>query len=270
MSRSDTHSMLARLSERDVAILQSLREHRLLSTNQLRRLHFASGHTTAAAATRSTIRVLSRLESQRLVSRLTRRIGGVRRGSSGLVWQVGPTGERLLRALSGDEQRRRYVEGSGAFTAHTIATAELALQLTESVRNGTIELVSLETEPTCWRSFVGSHGGMEYLKPDLFAVTAAADFEDHWFIEADLGTEHPPVVVRKAQVYQRYATYGAHQARHGLFPAVLWVVPSEARRAALSAALAADKTLQAGLFKVTTTEDFLRCIHRGSAPGASP
>ena len=86
---------------------------------------------------------------------------------------------------------------------------------------------------------------MEWLKPDLSFVTASGDYEDHWFIEADLATEHPPVVVRKAKVYQRYAATGAHQARYGLFPAVTWVVPDKARQRALQAALAADRAIQA-------------------------
>ncbi len=265
MNPTDTTSLLMRLSERDVAILESLHAHRLLTTVHIRRRHFAIGHATIPAASGATLRVLVRLESHNLVSRLARRIGGVRAGSSGIVWQLGATGERLLRTMHGQKQRRRYVEPSAAFTAHTLAVAELAVRLQELRDWQTVEVISVQTEPSCWRSFVGPHGQLEWLKPDLYAVTASGDFEDHWFCEADLATEHPPVVVRKAKVYQRYAATGAHQARHGLFPAVVWVVPDTARQGALEAALAADKTVQPGLFRVVTTDEFSGLITSGHA-----
>jgi hypothetical protein len=260
MSPTDTASLLLRLSERDVACLESLRAYRLLQTGHVRRLHFAHGHATVNAATGATMRVLTRLESHGLVTRLERRIGGVRSGSSGIVWQLGATGERLLRTMHGQKKRRRYVEPSPAFTAHTLAVAELAVTLHELRDQGAVELISVETEPSCWRSFAGPHGTLEWLKPDLFVITAHGDYEDHWFFEADLATEHPPVVVRKAKVYQRYAASGAHQARHGLFPAVVWVVPDTARQAAVQAALSADTALQPELFRVITAEGFAELI----------
>ncbi|MGH4012989.1 MAG: replication-relaxation family protein [Pseudonocardiaceae bacterium] len=265
MSPADTASLLLRLSDRDVAILESLRAYRLLKTEQVRRLHFAYGHATTAAAAGATMRVLDRLETRNLVKRLARRIGGVRAGSSAITWQLGSTGERLLRTMHGQNHRRRYIEPSPVFVAHTLAVAEFAITIQELQDQGAIELVSLETEPTCWRSFVGPHGALEWLKPDLFVITASGEYEDHWFLEADLATEHPPVVVRKAKVYQRYAATGAHQARHGLFPAVAWVVPDTARQGPLQAALAADKAIQPGLFRVVTTGEF-----RGLITGGDP
>ncbi|TDU06597.1 protein involved in plasmid replication-relaxation [Streptomyces sp. 846.5] len=264
MSPSDIATLLLRLSDRDVAVLESLRAHRLLDTAHIRRLHFAQGHATTAAASGATMRVLTRLEAHGLVARLTRRIGGVRSGSSGIVWQLGSTGERLLRTLHGEKSRRRYVEPSMAFTAHTLAVAELAVRLQEYASQRLIELLSIETEPSCWRSFVNPHGTLEWLKPDLYAVTASGDYEDHWFLEADRATEHPTVVVRKAKTYQRYAATGAHQARHGLFPAVIWVVPDVGRRKALEAALSADRAVQPGLFRIITVNEFTQLITGGT------
>lgn len=270
MSPSDTASLLLRLSDRDVAVLESLSTYRLLTTTQVRRLHFTDGHATIGAASGATMRVLSRLESHGLLARLTRRIGGVRAGSSGIVWQLGSTGERLLRTMHGLPKRRRYVEPSPVFTAHTLAVAELAIRLRELASRGAIELLAVETEPSCWRSFLGPHATREWLKPDLSVVTGIGDFEDHWFVEADLATEHPPVIVRKAHVYQRYAATGAHQARHGLFPAVAWVVPDSARQRAVQAALAADPGLQPALFRVATTDEFSGLICSGHSEAEPP
>lgn len=260
MSPKDITTLLERLSERDLAVLESLRMHRLLTTAHIRRLHFAHGHATLGAASGATMRVLTRLEEHGLIARLMRRIGGVRAGSTGITWQLGATGERLLRRMSGDKKRRRYVEPSGMFVKHTLMKADLAIQLHELASAEAIELLALETEPNCWRSFVGPHGTQEWLKPDLSAVTATAEYESHWFLEADLSTEHPPDVVNKAKVYQRYAATGAHQARHGLFPAVVWVVPDERRQTALEAALTAERTLQPDLFQVVTVEGFRELV----------
>jgi hypothetical protein len=255
--------LLGQLSERDQAILSSLRSFRLLTTAHIRRLHFALGHATPGAAATAVMRVLTRLERHNLVARLQRRIGGVRAGSSGITWHLGAAGERLQRVIHGDAHRRRYVEPKASFVDHTLAVAELAIQLHELANAETSELVRIETEPGCWRKFVGKHGTVEWLKPDLFAITASGDFEDHWFLEADRSTEHPPDIVKKARVYQQYWATGAHQAKHGLFPAVVWVVPDTPRADAIARALAADTTLKHGLLRITTAAEFQGLITRG-------
>jgi len=259
MTRRDVADLLLQLSERDQAVLESLRDHRLLTTALIQRLHFTFGpnarHSSQAAASGAAMRVLSRLERLGLVARLMRRIGGVRAGSSGIVWQLGATGERLLRTMHGEHKRRRYLEPSPAFVAHTLAVAQRAVRLRELGRSA-LELVALETEPACWRSFLGPHGARTWLKPDLFAITASGNYEDHWFIEVDRATEHPAVVARKALIYQRYAATGAHQAEHDLFPAVVWVVPTQRRKQVLEAALPSKSSADSELFRVITVSEF--------------
>ncbi|MER6626796.1 replication-relaxation family protein [Streptomyces sp. NPDC000987] len=278
MKNNDISSLLEQLSERDLSILESLRTHRVLTTALIRRLHFpisgepreATGnktHATEMAAAVATIRVLARLESHRLIARLPRRIGGVRAGSKGITWQLAASGERLLRARHGDPARRRYVEPSPAFIAHTLAAADLAIRLYELARQHVIELLSVEAEPECWRTFLSAHGARAWLKPDLFAITAGGDFEHHWFIEADRANEHAPVIVRKALQYQQYAKSGTHQKEHGLFPTVLWVVPDVKRQATIRKALANEPRLRelgaSGAFQVVTNADFEACISGG-------
>lgn len=280
---NDITSLLELISARDLSILESLRTHRALTTALIRRLHFPitgeptepgqnNGHATEMAAAVATIRVLTRLESRRLIARLSRRIGGVRAGSSGITWQLGNAGERLLRARHADPARRRYSEPSPSFIAHTLACAHLAIRLQELARAGVIELLKLEAEPEAWRTFLSAHGARQWLKPDLFAVTASGDFEHHWFIEADCATEHAPVIVRKALQYQQYASSGIHQQEHGLFPAVVWVVPDAKRQDTIRAALAAEPRLRepvaAGMFQVVTSEEFPALVT--SAGLASP
>jgi hypothetical protein len=267
MTRHDVADLLLQLSERDQKILEALRTHRLLSTAHIRRLYFAHGkderHSSQAAASNAAMRVLSRLEAHGLMVRLMRRIGGVRAGSSGIVWQLGATGERMLRALYGDGQRRRYLEPSRAFVAHTLDCSELAVRLHELDRQGALELVTLEAEPNCWRSFLAAHGVRSWLKPDLFAITASGNYEDHWFIEADRATEHPGVVARKVAVYQTYAATGMYQAEHGLFPAVLWVVPDAKRKHVIEDILSAERVGRTDVFHVVTQTGFTGCITSG-------
>jgi len=267
MSPEPTPALLASLSDRDRAITESLRQFRLLSTQQLRRLHFADGHANPAAATRATTRVLTRLEDGGVIARLNRRIGGARGGSTSLIWQLGPAGERAVRALAGGKQRRRYVEPSGMFARHTIAVAELAVRLIEASRTGAAELLRLDTEPACWRSFVAPTGAVEWLKPDLYVITASSDFEDHAFVEVDLGTEHVTTVLRKARAYQRYRATGRHEADHGVFPAVTWVVPNGLREGALTAAFGADAALAGDLHRVTTADAALAALGVPGVPG---
>lgn len=278
MKFNDIASLLEALSERDLGILESLRTHRVLTTALIRRLHFpisnepheasnGRSHATEMAAAVAAIRVLTRLESHRLIARLHRRIGGVRAGSTGIVWQLGASGERLLRARHGDPARRRYSEPSPTFIAHTLAAADLAIQLQELARRGVIELLRLEAEPDCWRTFLSAHGARQWLKPDLFAITADGDYEHHLFIEADNATEHMPVIVRKALQYQRYANTGIHQQEHGLFPSVVWVAPNQQRKSAIRAALTTESQLQhlatAGVFHVVTAQEFPHLITEG-------
>lgn len=260
MSPTITARLLDSLGPRDLALLESLETYRLLSSPQIRRLHFDPTHTSQATATRSTHRVLARLEADGLVARLEQRVGGHGGGSSSLIWQLGATGETILRQRSGRAGRHRYVEPSGMFTRHTLAIADLAISVIEATRAGATELVRLDTEPRCWRRYLTSTGVAAWLKPDLHVITAGGDFEDHTFIEVDLGTEHRPQLLAKARACQRYRTTQAYQDRHGVFPLVLWAVPDQTRQRFLETTFAADKSLDPGLFRITTLDQALTAL----------
>ncbi|MCP2290945.1 replication-relaxation family protein [Nocardia amikacinitolerans] len=243
------------LSDRDIHIVEDIERFRLLTTSQIRRLYFTTGHQTVAAGTRACTRVLQRLHGHGLISALTRRVGGVRQGSDSLTWQLAATGDRFLRHLHHRPYRRRYREPSLMFIKHTLAVANLGVLLREAGRRGSIELVDLTVEGRAHRSFVGAGGAKETLKPDLHAVTATDDFEQHWMIEADCGTEHDPHLGRKLTAYHRYYNTGRYQAEHGLFPSVLWVVPDCARADRLRELMSATET-PANLFQICTYAEF--------------
>lgn len=251
-----------RLSERDVRMLEDLERFRLLTTRQLQRLHFPAAplgpHATRSSATRGTSRVLNRLEELGVIARLQRRIGGIKHGSALTVWQLGAAGDRFLRARRGDPKRRRYEEPGRTFMSHMLAVADTAVVLIEQANAGRFELLELDLEPACWRTFTSGSTAPITLKPDLLVVTADAETETHSFVEVDLGTEHLPAVLRKCGTYQRYHATGNEQHTRGLFPAVVWIVPDPVRAKHIKDGIAADPHLATDLFWITTPESMNR------------
>jgi hypothetical protein len=237
------------LSERDLAIIRQVAELRLMSARQIQAIHFPDAeHHNQPAATRARQRVLERLARQRLLTRLERRIGGVRAGSAGFIFALGSLGQRLLRL---DGPRRRDYEPSWRFVDHTLAIAQLVVEVIVASRHGRLELLDWQAEPDCWRQFAGI-AGRQVLRPDGYLSLGVGDYELRWFIEVDRATESLPTVRRKCQLYADYYQSGQEQAAGGVFPRVCWVVPDEQRAERLSQAIVRDQQLPAGLFVVTS------------------
>lgn len=253
-----TATLLNQLSPRDLAILDDLEQLRLLSTRQIQRLHFpvaAGAHLTAGAATKATSRVLTRLDHDGLISHLENRIGGIRQGSSGYVWQLDAAGERVQRERGGGGSRRRYREPGRAFLDHRSTVNDLVVRLRELGRHGELEVLTIDAEPACWRPYPGPHGIARTLKPDLYAVVARGDFENHYFFEIDLATEHLPQIVAKAGMYREHAATGAQQRLLGIYPAVVWITTTRARALAMRTALSIDTSLPTGMHTVIAAAD---------------
>lgn len=252
-----------RLVDRDLAILQNLERFRLLSTEHIRRLHFVD-HKSDLAAARATTRTMNRLADLNLVGSLARRVGGARRGSASYIWHLAAAGERLLRAVRGEAGRRRFMEPGATFVAHTLAVNDVAVALLEAGQAGAgLTIEALTTEPKNWRPFIGPGGEARWLKPDLHVISVRSDsgnhedeFEEHHFVEMDLGTEHIPRIQAKCRIYAAYAATGAYQAEHGLFPAVVWISADAARRAALQRAVADVPGMPPGTFSVASPEGY--------------
>jgi hypothetical protein len=253
-------------------IVASVAMYRLLTTRQICRLHFAD-KATETAALRSANRTLDKLRGLRLLVPLQRRIGGVRAGSGAYIWSLGHVGARLLQRadnVDGRPQRRREFEPSSTFLEHTLAVAEVCLRLTEAAQRGDVTLVGIQHEPTCWRAYTGPGGGVARLKPDLAVVTATDEFEDHWFFEVDLATEPPSRLIRASLSYQEYRRSGVEQRRLGLFPAVVWIVPTTRRKLTLEAHLKAQGAISPGLFTIITLDELEGLVQAGPTAGVAP
>jgi hypothetical protein len=223
-----------------------LAEHRFLTGWHVAGL--AHGEAASqAAAVRAAARQMSRLEGFGLVSRLPRLVGGTGGGSRRTIWHLTEGGWRLLRGRAGLGQgehrpaRRRPSQPSTTFLAHTLLLADIRLTLERIGHSQTADeartLETVQTEPACWRSWTGAFGQPMTLRPDLYAEVACGQYIDLWFVEGDLGTEHLPAVVRKAEAYEAYRSSGREQARRGAFPLVLWVTPDQRRADAILEAI---------------------------------
>jgi hypothetical protein len=247
-----------RLSERDLGVIRQVAELRLMSARQIQAVHFPlAEHDNERAATRARQRVLERLTRERLLIRLERRIGGVRAGSAGFVLALGSVGQRVL--ASGGPRRRSY-EPTLRFVDHTLAIAQLVVDVTVASRQGLLDVLDTQAEPRSWREFSGV-GGRHWLRPDAFLALGSGEYELRWFIEVDRSSESLPVIVRKCRLYADYYQSGKEQAAHGgVFPRVCWVVPDEQRAERLRQAIASDRTLPEGLFVVTVTAAALNVL----------
>jgi Replication-relaxation len=200
------------LSPRDWAVLHDVDHCRLMAGRQLQLLHVGEGETAARAARR----LLARLTRHGLLARLERRIGGLRAGSAGFVYGLGPAGFRLLHPGA---PRRRLHEVRDGFLRHTLALAELYLQLRQAEQQGRLELLALETEPRSWRRLADG----DWLKPDLLVVVGLGEDALHSFVELDQGTEHTPALLRKLREYER--AYRGEISGDTIFPRVVWLAP---------------------------------------------
>jgi hypothetical protein len=243
--------LAAQLSERDLAIIRQVAELRLMSARQIQTSHFPSiDHDNESAATHARQRVLARLTRERLLIRLDRQIGGIRAGSAGFVFALGPIGQRVL-AINGP--RRRSYEPTLRFVDHTLAVSQLVVDIQAAARDRLLDILDIQAEPACWRDF-SSIGGRRLLRPDAFMALGVGEFELRWFIEVDRATESLPVIVRKCRLYADYYQSGKEQASGGVFPRVCWITPDEARADRLREAIARDRELPGRLFVVTTSE----------------
>jgi len=267
MSQRQLHSvgfaeLQEELSGRDIAITGQIADLRLMSGRQITAVHFPVGeHDNAAAATRACNRVLKRLVRDRLLVRLERRVGGIRKGSGSFVYALGPVGHRVLD-LGG--KRPRLGEPGPAFVQHTLAVSQLVVDCTLAVRDKRFDLAVCQAEPRCWRHFTDVRGATT-LRPDLFMAFGVGDYEYRFFIEVDRGTEHLPTVIRKCHLYQSYYVSGREQAVHGVSPRTCWIVPYQLRAERLRQAIARDRHLKDMLFVVTTTEQALMTLSGGGS-----
>ncbi len=263
-----------------VADAMPLRERRIVETvarlslvngGQLVDLLFYS-FSSSSSQTRIARRILARLVEQRVLDRLERRQGGTGGGSSSWVYALGPAGRRMLAYWAGEglPRSRSSYEPGVAWTAHTLAVTDLYVRLRAAERAGRVELLAFDAEPGCWRRYTRLGGAAGMLKPDAYIrLGIGTEWEDSFFAEVDLGTEHRGQLTRQHHAYGEYFRSGVEQTNTGVFPSVLWLVP-DARRVALLQDIQRRLPEQTRrLFTVISSAQALDVLC-GQAPDATP
>jgi hypothetical protein len=256
MSRLTTAGLLeleAGLSEREQELIQVLARLRLMTHAQLAAVLDAEDSVSGARTTR---RVLSRLTELAVLARLQRRIGGIRAGSAGFIYYLGPAGQRLMAYWQGRGFTKGRVrpEPGGRYVRHRLAVSELYVQAVQAERDGLLELLSFEAEPDCWRRFGDGFGGTRTLKPDAFVRVAVGAYEDRYFVEVDLASESRSVIAAKVRAYVDYFNSGTEQEAQGVFPRILLLTTTEARKVALVETCSRLPPEQWSLFMITTSD----------------
>ena len=257
------HPMQARL-------LALVAAHRFATTTQLARLT-APEYASSASALRQTQRHLASLAQQRLLTSLERRVGGWQGGSAVTIWAATTRGHRLVAPDEGEGEvprRQRPREVSTTFLDHLLAITEVRTSIEEAVRQEADTEAMVALEPDCWRTRLSPSGQPQVLRPDLAVTVTSPSYEDRYLIEVDRATENPGRVIATCWRYQEHQATSAQVSDGGVFPLVVWLVPTDRRRHRLERAIAHRTGLLRDLFRVIRLDQLPTLIHGG--PTAIP
>ena len=259
------HPMQARL-------LALVAAHRFATTTQLARLT-APEYASSASALRQTQRHLASLAQQRLLTSLERRVGGWQGGSAVTIWAATTRGHRLVAPDEGEGEvprRQRPREVSTTFLDHLLAITEVRTSIEEAVRQEADTEAAVALEPDCWRTALSPSGQPQVLRPDLAVTITSPAYEDRYLIEVDRATENPGRVIATCWRYQEHQATSAQASDGGVFPLVVWLVPTDRRRHHLERAIAHSTGLLRDLFRVIRLDQLPTLIHGGPAAIPTP
>lgn len=255
----------SQLTANDIAILHFLNRARFATTRQLARLFYSDSPSPETAIRRANF-TTQRLKKEGLISHLDRRIGGARKGSASYVWQITFQGLKVLKGKDSTvalRYKNRY-EPTQHHVEHTLAITEIFVETIEVARSSsTISLEDFSFEPTSWRDYQKLSGVGLTLKPDAYLELLNGEYEDHYFLEIDRSTESLARIVNTCKKYIEYYRSGVEQRQHGVFPFVLWIVPDDKRKLAISKAIQAELYNFWELFTVITLDDYQNYIKGG-------
>lgn len=237
-SPAETGRHVARLGETAVTILESVYQHRLLSTAQLHALH------TPSASPRWTRKLLGRLRETGLIA-VTRAPGGLG------LWYMTARGADAVELLGGRaEQRRKLLraeQAAGPLQSHTLAVNDVGLAFVKAARAH-----EHECGPFAWRHEIAHPIGPapgrrrpEQLIADAILTYQLAEPDGppsyHYrFIELDRATIAVEHLADKLARYARLKTYvlpratqPAWRSRYPVFPHLLLVLDGRLDRDAL-------------------------------------
>jgi len=252
------------LSDRDRLILDAVGRVRLVTGNQLQRLHFTD------VSPRERRRILANLVDKKLLFRLPRVVGGARAGSQGHVFSLGTAAQRLRHSRTASGRAKRPWTPGTTFLRHSIAVTEVYTQLVEAERRGELRIRRFEAEPASWRRFVGRGANRLCLRPDAYIElgltngSGGREHRDHWYLEVDLSTESSSTLHRKCELYRQYWRTGQEESAIGAFPLVLFAVIDEQRKGTVIDVLGRQPAESWPLFTICLLDDVVTKLQRGA------
>ncbi|GGN94072.1 hypothetical protein GCM10010112_83030 [Actinoplanes lobatus] len=206
------------LTPRDRAILTLLDEHRVLTADQIMRLHFTSYRTAQ--------RRLLQLSQLRLLDRF--RYARPTGGADPWLWVLGLYGARYMagtlgRPMPTESSHRDQLLRLSAYAnlAHQKETNEFGVRLARTAHHDpSVALVRWWSERTATARFLR-------IRPDAHGLWTADGRTVGWFLECDMGTESLPKLIAKLDAYQDLTnTIGVE------YPVLFWL-PSHVRESNL-------------------------------------
>lgn len=224
---------------------------RVATTDQLADIVF--GQEQPATAYRLARRHLLRLIHAGLVERYSNTARPRRPGPPGYVHALTPAGHALL-GRSNSRQRRSW-HPSPTTLAHWLAIPRLYTRLITASRSGGAIVREFHAEGDAMRQYRDGFGRLHLLRPDVLVRLLTGGLELSWFVEIDLATEGLTALAAKCRSYRDYERSGIEQRFYGLFPGVMFIVPSPARAQAVQRVVDRQPADARGLFFVTTEDE---------------
>ena len=267
ISPSRLDEIAARLQEHDWKVLNFVSGCRLATGRQLVIGLYLADRQSDPGKARVARRHLKRLSDWRILDPLPGRwIGGVRGGSDTLVYGVGTAGARLIarRGL----RRSRLGRPGARYVDHTLACTQVAVDLRLAVAHRELDLIEIQHEPQCWRSYLGGLGERLTLKPDLFVRVArpGSAHEYRAMLEVDRATESDRTIRGKAERYLSHYRSGEELRHHAIHPRIVWTAPTPGRSSQLRHLLGGLPAPAGELFAVCLATELVQLLFSEAQP----
>jgi len=227
MRRSDAARLAGQLTDRDRQIAEDCFEHRVLTTEQLRRLHFAN--------TRIATRRLGKLHALRLLDRF-RPAWQHGEGSTPYHWTLDTLGAHVVAAVRGLERDQLPWTRQPAEAIATTTTLTHRLHTNEFATLLIAELRAAGGEVPEWRGERSARDLFDRIvAPDSYLLLQRPGVPPlHLLLEVDRGTEERSRLLTKAR---RYAKAMPRSPLADADTLVLLTVPTERRARSVTAAM---------------------------------
>jgi hypothetical protein len=227
-TEQDVVRIASHLTERDRQIAVDCFDHRVLTTDQIKRLHFTDTRTTVARLdVLYRLRVLDRFRPSRPRGR----------GTAPYHWTLDEGGALIVATEKGMERSKLGWQHAVAVGFATSPKLKHHVEVNEFVVRLAVEAQAAGGMLTHWHGERWLHGAFDgMLLPDTYAALAFRDPPAlHLLVELDRGTESLETLRDKAERYERRLDYKFWRE---VDPIVLFVVPSEGRARTVTDTLA--------------------------------